>query len=60
VKKVFAMIGRMLRIWVSMFQVGCLGEGEAVEANSAPLIKWRVHTSGLVQSNVRCWRSQAL
>jgi hypothetical protein len=58
-KKVFAMIGRMLRGWLPMFKMGVQEKVEMViqlvevEANSAPLIKWRMDTSESAQSNAQ-------
>jgi hypothetical protein len=51
-RKVFAMLGRMLRSWLSMFQPEVQEKVELVihkveaEASSAPRIKWNMHTSG--------------
>jgi hypothetical protein len=58
-KRVFAMLGRMLRNWMPMFtsevqksveQIVCLVEAEA---RSAPQITWRVELSGLAQSTAQ-------
>jgi hypothetical protein len=58
-KKVFAMIGRMLRGWLPMFKMEVQEKVEMViqlveaGANSAPLIKWRMDTSESAQSNAQ-------
>jgi len=58
-KKVFAQLGRMLRGWLPMFKSEVQEELEQfimmveVEASSAPRIKWRTDSSGLVQSTAR-------
>jgi hypothetical protein len=57
-KKVFAMVGRMLRSWLPMFTLEVKERVEQViqmvedEAGSAPWLKWSVDTSGSAQSIV--------
>ncbi|XP_066306211.1 uncharacterized protein [Miscanthus floridulus] len=58
-KKVFAIVGRMLRSWLPMFKPVVQEKMEQVnqlvkvEASSAPWIKWSLDTSGSVQSTVQ-------
>ena len=58
-KKVFAIVGRMLRSWLPMFKPKVQEKMEQVnqlvkvEASSAPWIKWSLDTSGSVQSTVQ-------
>ena len=55
-KKVFAMVGRMLRSWLPMFKLEIQEKVELVvflvenEASLAPQIKWNLDSSGLDQS----------
>jgi hypothetical protein len=58
-KKVFALVGRMLRSWLPMFKPVVQEKVEQfilmmeVEASSAPRIKWSLDSSGSVQSTAR-------